>query len=170
LCHAGYDLTINPSPGGLDLPLRPLVGSDPLQDRDGTGVPVHPDDVAGVKALHRISGSHDTGNAEFAGHDRGVPSLRLLYHRRLQPDDRRVAGSGRLAEIGAVPSIGTVVGDSFDNALSETVNGSYKTELIYDPARPGPWKTIEDVELAILSHRLVVDWIRHRVIGAARAM
>ena len=56
----------------------------------------------------------------------------------------------RLAEIGAVPSIGTV-GDSFDNALAETVNGYYKAELIRGPARDGrPWKTVEDVELATL--------------------
>jgi len=55
----------------------------------------------------------------------------------------------RLAEIGAVPSIGTV-GDSYDNALAETVNGYYKAELIYGPARTGPWKTVEDVELATL--------------------
>lgn len=53
---------------------------------------------------------------------------------------------GRLAEIGAVPSIGTVR-DSYDNALAETVNGYYKTELIRGPARTGPWKTIEEVEL-----------------------
>ena len=56
----------------------------------------------------------------------------------------------RLAEIGAVTSIGTV-GDSFDNALAETVNGYYKSELIYGPARNGPWKSVEDVELATLS-------------------
>jgi putative transposase len=55
----------------------------------------------------------------------------------------------RLAEIGAVPSIGSV-GDSFDNALAETVNGYYKAELIRGPARTGPWKSIEDVELATL--------------------
>ncbi len=55
----------------------------------------------------------------------------------------------RLAEIGAVPSIGTI-GDSYDNALAETVNGYYKAELIYGPARTGPWKTVEDVELATL--------------------
>ena len=48
------------------------------------------------------------------------------------------------------PSIGTV-GDSFDNALAETVNGYYKSELIYGPARSGPWKTVADVELATLS-------------------
>ncbi|ORA71868.1 transposase [Mycolicibacter kumamotonensis] len=56
----------------------------------------------------------------------------------------------RLAEIGAVPSIGTV-GDSYDNALAETVNGYYKAELIYGPAHNGPWKTVDDVELATLS-------------------
>jgi putative transposase len=54
----------------------------------------------------------------------------------------------RLAEIGAVPSIGSV-GDSFDNALAETVNG-YKTELIRGPTRQQPWKTVEDVELVTL--------------------
>jgi putative transposase len=45
------------------------------------------------------------------------------------------------------PCIGTT-GDSFDNALAETVNGYYKTELIYGPTHSGPWKTIEDVALA----------------------
>jgi putative transposase len=52
----------------------------------------------------------------------------------------------RLAEIGAVPSIGSIG----DNALAETVNGYYKAELIYRPARTRPWKTVEDVELATL--------------------
>lgn len=56
----------------------------------------------------------------------------------------------RLAEIGATPSIGTV-GDSYDNALAETVNGYYKAELIRGPSRTGPWRTVEDVELATLS-------------------
>ncbi len=55
----------------------------------------------------------------------------------------------RLAEIGAVPSIGSI-GDSFDNALADTVNGYYKAELVYVPAPTGPWKTVEDVELATL--------------------
>ena len=55
----------------------------------------------------------------------------------------------RLAEAGISASVGSV-GDSFDNALAETVNGYYKAELIYGPARTGPWKTVEDVELATL--------------------
>ena len=38
-----------------------------------------------------------------------------------------------------------------NNALAETVNGYYKSELIYGPARTGPWKTVEDVELATLA-------------------
>ena len=64
----------------------------------------------------------------------------------------------RLAEIGAVPSIGTV-GDSYDNALAETVNGYYKAELIRGPAREvRPWKTVEEVELATLSW---VHWHNH---------
>jgi putative transposase len=53
----------------------------------------------------------------------------------------------RLAEIDAVPSIGSV-GDSYD-ALAETVNGLYKAELIRGPGQ-GPWRTVEEVELATL--------------------
>lgn len=52
----------------------------------------------------------------------------------------------RLAEVGITPSVGTV-GDSYDNALAETVNNAYKAELI---RRRGPWKTVEQVELATL--------------------
>jgi putative transposase len=55
----------------------------------------------------------------------------------------------RLAEIGAIPSIGSV-GDSFDNALAETVIGYFKAELIRGPTRTSPWKTVDDVELATL--------------------
>ena len=51
----------------------------------------------------------------------------------------------RLAEAGIHPSVGAV-GSSYDNALAETINGLYKTEL-YRPRKP--WRTIEEVELAI---------------------
>jgi putative transposase len=61
----------------------------------------------------------------------------------------------RLAEAGISPSVGSV-GDSFDNALAETINGLYKTELI----KPrGPWKTVDDVEIATAEW---VDWFNHR--------
>ena len=53
----------------------------------------------------------------------------------------------RLAEAGAVASVGSR-GDSYDNALAETINGLYKSELIFNR---GPWCTVEKVELATLS-------------------
>jgi putative transposase len=70
--------------------------------------------------------------------DRGVQYLSIRY-------------TERLAEQGAVTSVGSR-GDSYDNALAETVNGLYKAELIY---RQGPWKTVEHVELATAAW---VDW------------
>jgi len=66
-----------------------------------------------------------------------------------------VADTERLAEIGARPSIGSI-GDSYDNALAETVNGLYKTELI---RRQGPWRNVEHVELATLAW---VEWFNNR--------
>ena len=53
----------------------------------------------------------------------------------------------RLAEVGAASSVGSR-GDSYDNALAESVFGLYKAELI---TMQGPWRTVEDVELATLS-------------------
>jgi len=61
----------------------------------------------------------------------------------------------RLAEAGAVTSVGSR-GDSYDNALAETIFGLYKTELI---RRRGPWKGIDDVEYSTLEW---VDWFNHR--------
>jgi putative transposase len=61
----------------------------------------------------------------------------------------------RLAEAGAVTSVGSR-GDSYDNALAETIIGLYKTELI---RRRGPWKGLDQVEYATLEW---VDWFNHR--------
>ena len=61
----------------------------------------------------------------------------------------------RLAEAGAVTSVGSR-GDSYDNALAESVIGLYKTELI---RRRGPWKGLDAVEYATLEW---VDWWNHR--------
>ena len=61
----------------------------------------------------------------------------------------------RLAEAGVESSVGST-GDSFDNALAETINGLYKTEIIH---RRGPWRTVDDVEYATLEW---VDWFNHR--------
>ncbi|MCA4744575.1 IS3 family transposase, partial [Mycobacterium avium] len=86
---------------------------------------------------------------EMARWSRGIILEGLRCHSDAGSQFTSLRYGERLAEIGAVPSIGSV-GDSFDNALAETVNGYYKTELIYGPARSGPWKTVEDVELATL--------------------
>jgi putative transposase len=66
----------------------------------------------------------------------------------------------RLAEAGAVTSVGSR-GDSFDNALAESTIGLYKTELI---RRRGPWRGIDDLELATLEW---VDWYNHRRLHSA---
>ena len=60
-----------------------------------------------------------------------------------------------LLAAGIEPSVGSV-GDSYDNALAETIIGLYKTELIY---KEGPWKGIEQVEFATLEW---VDWFNNR--------
>ena len=86
---------------------------------------------------------------EMARWNRGLFHNDLRCHSDAGSQFTSIRYGERLAEIGAVPSVGTV-GDSSDNALAETVMGLHKTELIRGPARTGPWKTIEDVELATL--------------------
>ena len=85
---------------------------------------------------------------EMARWSRGTQLEGLRCHSDAGSQFTSVRYGERLAEIGAQPSIGSV-GDSYDNALAETVNGLYKTELIRGPNQ-GPWKTAEDVELATL--------------------
>ncbi|WP_158659357.1 integrase core domain-containing protein, partial [Paracoccus denitrificans] len=63
--------------------------------------------------------------------------------------------SERLAEAGIEPSVGSV-GDSYDNALAETINGLFKAEVIH---RRGPWRSFEAVEHATLEW---VDWFNNR--------
>jgi transposase InsO family protein len=86
---------------------------------------------------------------EMARWSRGARLPDLRCHSDAGSQFTSVRYGERLAEIGAQPSIGSV-GDSYDNALAETVNGYYKAELIRGPARTGPWKTVEDIELATL--------------------
>jgi putative transposase len=74
--------------------------------------------------------------------DRGVQYLSIRY-------------TERLGEAGVVNSIGSR-GDSYDNALAESFNGLYKTELI---RRRGPWRGLDDVEFATLEY---VDWFNHQ--------
>ena len=74
--------------------------------------------------------------------DRGVQYLAFRY-------------TDRLADAGIEPSVGSV-GDSYDNALAESVIGLFKTEVI---RHRGPWRNLEDVEFAVLEW---VDWFNKR--------
>ena len=86
---------------------------------------------------------------EMARRSRGARHDDLRCHSDAGSQFTSIRYGERLAEIGATPSIGSV-GDSYDNALAETVNGYYKAELVRGPARSGPWKKVEDLELATL--------------------
>src|SRR5438093_12962220 len=84
---------------------------------------------------------------------RGVDGL--VHHSDRGSQYLSIRYTERLAEAGAVTSVGSR-GDSFDNALAETIIGLYKTELI---RRRGPWKGLDDVEYATLEW---VDWFNYR--------
>jgi transposase InsO family protein len=78
----------------------------------------------------------------------------LVHHSDRGSQYVSIRYSERLAEAGIEPSVGSK-GDSYDNALAETINGLYKAELIH---RRAPWKTREAVELATLEW---VSWFNH---------
>ncbi len=92
------------------------------------------------QALHARQPGHEDGLIHHS--DRGVQYLSIRY-------------SERLAQAGIEPSVGST-GDSYDNALAETINGLYKAEMIH---RRGPWKTRQAVELATLEW---VSWFNSR--------
>ena len=78
----------------------------------------------------------------------------LIHHSDRGSQYVSIRYSERLAEAGVEPSVGSK-GDSYDNALAETINGLYKAEVIH---RRGPWKTKQAVELATLEW---VAWFNH---------
>jgi transposase InsO family protein len=92
------------------------------------------------QALHERRPTHGGGLVHHS--DRGSQYLSIKY-------------TERLTEAGIEPSVGSV-GDSYDNALAETINGLYKAEVIH---RRGPWRNFEAVEFATLEW---VDWFNHR--------
>ena len=92
------------------------------------------------QALHDRRPVHRGGLVHHS--DRGSQYVSIRY-------------SERLAEAGIEPSVGSV-GDSYDNALAETINGLYKAEVIH---RRGPWRNFEAVEFATLEW---VDWFNNR--------
>ena len=97
---------------------------------------------------------------EMARFHRGTRLDGLICHTDAGSQFTSIRWRESLDDIGARPSIGTVA-DSYDNALAETVNGMFKTELI---RRQAPWRTVEDVELATLGW---VDWFNNRRLHSA---
>ena len=87
--------------------------------------------------------------------DAADPSQRLVHHSDAGSQYLSIRYTNRLAEAGISPSVGSV-GDSYDNALAESVIGLYKTELI---RTKGPWRDRDQVEYATLEY---VDWFNHR--------
>ena len=106
----------------------------------------------------RVSGSLRTAlvldaleQALWARHD----TAGLIHHSDRGSQYLSIRYTERLAAAGVEASVGSV-GDSYDNALAETIIGLYKTEVI---RTRGPWKTLDGVEYATLEW---VDWFNHR--------
>ena len=108
----------------------------------------------------RVSGSLQAGFVldalEQALHDRRpLRGDGLIHHSDRGGQYVSIKYTERLAEAGIEPSVGSV-GDSYDNALAESVIGLFKTEVIH---RTGPWRSLETVEFATLEW---VDWFNNR--------
>jgi len=111
-----------------DVYSRRIVGWNVAATLKADILPLQALDMAAWDAGGRLDGL-----VHYADH--GSNYLALVY-------------TDRIAELGAKPSTGSI-GDSYDNALAEAVNGLYKTELI---RQQGPWRTVEQVELATLEY------------------
>lgn len=112
--------------------------------------------IVGWRASRTAHASFVLDALEQALHDRR-PLRRdgLVHHSDRGSQYVSIKYTERLADAGVEPSVGSV-GDSYDNALAETINGLYKAEVIH---RRGPWRSFEAVELATLEW---VDWFNLR--------
>jgi transposase InsO family protein len=107
----------------------------------------------------RVSSSLRTDIAldalEQALHDRQIDQASLVHHSDRGVQYVSIRYTERLSEVGITPSVGSV-GDSYDNALAESIIGLYKTEII---RQRGPWKNIDEVEYVTLTW---VDWFNNK--------
>ena len=112
--------------------------------------------IAGWRASRSAHAGFVLDALEQALHDRQpLHSGVLVHHSDRGSQYLSIKYTERIAEAGIEPSVGSV-GDSYDNALAETINGLYKAVVIH---RRGPWKSFEAVEYATLEW---VDWFNHR--------
>ena len=92
---------------------------------------------------------------EQALHARRPDPHRLIHHSDRGSQYLSIRYSERLGEAGIEPSVGST-GDSYDNAMAETINGLYKTELVH---KLGAWKTVEALEWETLKW---VSWFNQQ--------
>ena len=112
--------------------------------------------IVGWRASRTAHASFVLDALEQALHDRRpVQRGGLVHHSDRGSQSVSIKYTERLAEPGIEPSVGSV-GDGYDNALAETINGLYKAEIIH---RRGPWRSFEAVEFATLEW---VDWFNNR--------
>jgi putative transposase len=110
--------------------------------------------IIGWKASRSAHAGFVLDALEQALHDRR-PVDGLIHHSDRGSQYVSIKYTERLAEAGIEPSVGSV-GDSYDNALAETINGLYKAEVIH---QQGPWRSFEQVELATLKW---VHWFNNK--------
>jgi putative transposase len=111
--------------------------------------------IVGWRVSRTATASFVLDALEQALHARRPVEGGLVHHSDRGAQYVSITYTERLAAAGIAPSVGSV-GDSYDNALAETVIGLFKTEVIH---RQGPWRTLEAVEFATLAW---VDWFNHR--------
>lgn len=115
--------------------------------------------IVGWRVSNTMSTDFVLDALEQALYDRR-PTESLTHHSDRGSQYVSIRYTERLAQAGIEPSVGSR-GDSYDNALAETINGLYKAELIH---RRAPWKTRASVELATLEW---VAWYNHqRLLGS----
>jgi len=111
--------------------------------------------IVGWRASRTANASFVLDALEQAIHQRRPAQNKLVHHSDRGSQYLSIKYTERLAEAKIAPSVGSV-GDSYDNALAETINGLYKAEVIH---RRAPWRSLEAVEYATLEW---VDWFNNR--------
>ena len=126
-----------------------------VEPRGSPGIDVFARRIVGWQVSRSAQAGFVLDALEQALHERRPVGGKLVHHSDRGSQYVSIKYSERLAEAGIEPSVGSV-GDSYDNALAETINGLYKAEVIH---RRGPWRTLEAVEFATLEW---VDWFNNR--------
>jgi len=111
--------------------------------------------IVGWRASRTASAGFVLDALEQAIHQRRPAQDKLTHHSDRGSQYLSIRYTERLAEAKIAPSVGSV-GDSYDNAMAETINGLFKAEVIH---RRGPWRNFEAVEYATLEW---VDWFNNR--------